>query len=73
MPQIPKVTQHVTSTHDTMDAHTTVSSFGLPHPPCCTPTSQGRGGNPAMRNFGADRAAHDEEAAAHDEQKVAAA
>jgi len=73
MPQIPKVTQHVTSTHDTMDAHTAMSSFVMPRPPCCTPTSQGQGGNPAMRDSGADRAAHNEEAAAHDEQKAASA
>ena len=71
MPQIPKVTQHATSTHDTMDAHAAMSSFVLHCPPGCTPTSQGQGGNPAMRNFGADQAPHDEEAAAHDKQKAA--
>ena len=67
MPQILKVTQHATSTHDTMDAHAAMSSFVLHCPPGCTPTSQGQGGNPAMRDSGADRAAYDEEAAAHDE------
>jgi hypothetical protein len=47
--------------------------FALPRPPCCTPTPQGRGGNPAMRDFRADRAAHDEEEAVRDEQEAAAA
>jgi hypothetical protein len=73
MPLIHKVTQHATSMQDTMEAHVTMSSFVLPRPPCCMPTSQGRGGNPAMHDSGADRAAHDKEVAARDEQKVAAA